>query len=143
MRRINDAFRLVAASLEQAPEPTPPATESWRAPRWAGASRTAARMSREEIEELVASINRSNQWTFWPRMSRDRWYSLGAVAFYLVFATVLPPAVDRLATLAFAFVWAALFLIWGADSERAQHEARTWFRRLGWGFMALPWRWSC
>lgn len=137
MRRINDAFRLVAASLEQTPQHTPPAGEAPR-PRWAGTRHAASRMSREEIEEMVASINRANEWTLWPRMSRDRWYSLGAVAFYFVFATVLPPAVGRLAALGFAFVWAALFLIWTADSERAQHEARTWFRRLGWGLMAVP-----
>src|SRR6185295_11632380 len=69
MRRINDAFRLVASSLES----TPPAAQEPRAARWAGPRRPARGMSREEIEEMVASINRANEWTLWPRMSRDRW----------------------------------------------------------------------
>ena len=134
MRRINDAFRLAASSLESAP----PAAQEPRASRWAGPRRPARGMSREEIEEMVASINRANEWTLWPRMSRDRWYSLGAVAFYFAFESILHPAAGRMAALGVAVVWAALFLIWAADSESAQHEARTWFRRLGWGLMAMP-----
>ena len=104
MRRINDAFRLVASSLGNhapaaaAPSTTPPASR-WTSPRPA-----TARMSREET-------------------------------FYFV---VLPPAVGRLAGLAFGFVWIPLFIIWNAESERMPAEARPWLRRLGWGLMALP-----
>jgi hypothetical protein len=95
-------------------------------------------MSREEIEEMVASINRSNTWTLWPRMSRDRWYSLGAMAGYLASTALLPRHVGRVAALGVLFASIPLCMIWMAESELVAAEARLWLRRVGWTFMAVP-----
>ena len=138
MRRINDAFRLVASSLEHVARPAPPAAGAPSPPRGAGAGRTAARMTREEIEELVASINRTNDWTMWPRISSDRWYSLAAVAGYFTLTTLLPRSAARVAALGLLFAWVPLCILWMADSELLSFETRRWFRRVGWGLMALP-----
>jgi hypothetical protein len=137
MRRINDAFRLVASSLEAAPRPAPAAGAN-ATPRWAGAGRTASRMTREEIEEMVASINRSNDWTLWPRISRERWYGLGAMGGYLALTALLPRHAARVAALGVLFAWIPLCIVWMADSDLVPFEARRWLRRLGWGFLALP-----
>jgi hypothetical protein len=138
MRRINDAFRLVASSLEPLAPPAPGGDAAGASPRWAGGSRTASRMTREEIEELVASINRSNDWTLWPSVSRDRWYSLAAVAGYFMLTALLPRPAARVAALGLLFAWIPLCIVWMADSELVSFEARQWFRRVGWALMALP-----
>jgi hypothetical protein len=95
-------------------------------------------MSREEIEEMVASINQANQWTFWPHVSRQRSYSLGAVAGYFLLAAMLPRHAARVAALGVLFAWIPLCVIWMAESAYASFETQTWLRRLGWAFMALP-----
>ena len=92
---------------------------------------------------MVDSINRFNEWSLVPRMSLNRWLSLGAIAAYLmIFSLVLPadavnfPGIDRaIGRASFYFVLPLVF-IWGSDIE--SNPGRIIARTIGWILTALP-----
>ena len=136
MREVNDAYRMVEASLGTAfpTDPTPPAT---RRPDYSS--------SREGIEEVIAAINRSTSWSLWPRMSRSRWFSAATPFVYLLLAAALLPEtaaghfeVGRAVGRAFGYFLLPLFLIWSAEGEDKTRVSRIMFQSIGWVLMSVP-----
>jgi DnaJ domain len=130
MREINDAYRVVAASAQ---------TEGLRsAPREPG-----SRLSRETIDRIVASINRSSAWR--PQMTPNRWMSLSAIVIYVVVANLIlsKEAADNRAVAwalgdAIAYFWLPLYLIWSSEAEDKPHQLRLLLSTIGWVLVIAP-----
>jgi hypothetical protein len=135
MVEINEAFRTLAGSLaghRDRPE------EVHRPPSRAGT------LSQQDIEEIIASINRSNAWRFLPEMNVNRWMSIVAFAGYVSAvsgswsAAIAEPAVNRAMGRALAYFCLPLFVIWYADAQRTPRKAQMALRGVGWTLMAGP-----
>jgi hypothetical protein len=136
MREINDAFRLLAASLDSESG----AAAVVVAPRHAGSG-----LSRADIDAMVAAMNRSSEWSLWPRMSRDRWLSVAVVMAYVIVATAILPGhasqeagIGRAVGTALGYFWLPLYLIWTAESDDSTRDTRVVLRTIGWVLMAVP-----
>lgn len=135
MVEINEAFRTLAGSL---------ATHRDKAEDVRRPQSPAGTLSQQDIEDIIASINRSNTWTFLPEMNVSRWLSIAALAGYVSAVSsswsqaIAEPAVNRALGRALAYFWLPLFVIWYADSQNTPREARIPIRMAGWILMAGP-----
>lgn len=136
MRAISDAYHILAAALET----SAPIEELPITPR-----QTVSGLARQDIDEIIASVNRARAWSLRPRMSLSRWLSVWALIGYFLLATAILPgeaaayrgiasAVGR----ASRYFWLPLFLIWSAEAEGKPREWLLVFRTIGWILMAAP-----
>ena len=146
LRNINLAYEIVAASLEPVepqqeheeeevvpPTYRTPTYQTERSPYW----------SPEQIDAIVDSMNRENSFTLVPEMTVHRWYSLGALAAYLVLLAAVLPALGHpdIAVLIFPgaiYSILPLYLIWKGDDGSLTPIPPILFRIVGWLFMAAP-----
>ena len=146
LRDINVAYRLVEASLVS---PLPPDGE----PSERQQSDPRRFTSHDYVDEIVGSLNRFNEWSLLPRMSFNRWLSLGAIAIYsIIFSLLLPayavnfPGIGSAVGRASLYFVLPLVFIWGSDIE--SNPGRIIARTIGWALMALPgfvalvWAWG-
>lgn len=135
MVEINEAFRLLAGTLT---------VDVARSSTVQTARSRAGTLSQQDIEEIIASINQSNAWTFLPEMNVSRWLSIVALAAYISAVSaswsqaLAEPAVNRAMGRALAYFWLPLFVIWYADAQSAPREAQIPLRIAGWALMAGP-----
>jgi hypothetical protein len=134
MREINDAYRVVAASLNTIAQ-----ADGLRS----ASPEPGSRLSRETIDRIVTSINRSSAWR--PQMTPNRWMSLSAIMIYVVVANLILSkdaaenrAVARALGRAIAYFWLPLYLIWSSEAEDKPHQLQLLLGTIGWVLMIAP-----
>ncbi len=138
LRNINIAYELVAASLESA--------EPYQAGPPANIADQPFSLSRDQVDEIVDSINRATRFSLLPEMSLHRWLSIGALVAYLVAATIALPAefeqggreIVKAVGLGARYFWLPLYLIWTGDKDSRSELESCFYRTIGWLLMALP-----